>query len=96
MAGNGLWELSPQQIASCVSTCDGCGGGGPQYGGQCRPHRAMQCGLHAQHFGLSAKKFGREDDSEKRALYSWAIHIVYFLNSPFSFAVGSIDSPFEV
>lgn len=27
MQGNGLWELSPQQIASCVSTCDGCGGG---------------------------------------------------------------------
>jgi hypothetical protein len=25
--GNALWELSPQQLASCVSSCAGCGGG---------------------------------------------------------------------
>jgi len=25
--GNYLWEFSPQQIASCTTTCDGCGGG---------------------------------------------------------------------
>jgi len=27
MAGNALWEFSPQQIASCTTTCAGCGGG---------------------------------------------------------------------
>ena len=28
LQGNALWELSPQQIASCTTTCMGCGGGG--------------------------------------------------------------------
>jgi len=27
MNGNALWEFSPQQVASCTTTCDGCGGG---------------------------------------------------------------------
>lgn len=27
MAGNALWEFSPQQIASCTKNCFGCGGG---------------------------------------------------------------------
>ncbi len=26
-----LWEFSPQQIASCTTTCYGCGGGATQY-----------------------------------------------------------------
>lgn len=25
--GNYLWEFSPQQVASCTTSCDGCGGG---------------------------------------------------------------------
>jgi len=25
--GNAIWEFSPQQVASCTTTCDGCGGG---------------------------------------------------------------------
>ena len=27
MEGNALWEFSAQQVASCVSSCYGCGGG---------------------------------------------------------------------
>jgi len=27
MNGNTIWEFSPQQIASCTSSCNGCGGG---------------------------------------------------------------------
>ena len=27
MNGNALWEFSPQQVASCTKTCNGCGGG---------------------------------------------------------------------
>jgi hypothetical protein len=25
--GNYIWEFSPQQVASCTTTCNGCGGG---------------------------------------------------------------------
>lgn len=32
MNGNGLWEFSPQQVAACTSSCDGCGGGFPTSG----------------------------------------------------------------
>jgi len=31
MNGNSLWEFSPQQIASCTTTCMGCGGGDTIY-----------------------------------------------------------------
>lgn len=31
MEGNALWEFSPQQIASCVDDCNGCGGGDTIY-----------------------------------------------------------------
>mmetsp|Transcript_19971 Transcript_19971/g.18148 ORF Transcript_19971/g.18148 Transcript_19971/m.18148 type:complete len:376 (+) Transcript_19971:28-1155(+) len=29
--GNDIWEFSPQQIASCTTACDGCGGGDTVY-----------------------------------------------------------------
>jgi len=29
LAGNPMYDFSPQQIASCTTTCDGCGGGWP-------------------------------------------------------------------
>ena len=31
LQGNSLWEFSPQQIASCTTTCMGCGGGDTIY-----------------------------------------------------------------
>jgi hypothetical protein len=29
LAGNPMYDFSPQQVASCTTTCDGCGGGWP-------------------------------------------------------------------